>query len=275
MDVVSLKLSSFAYLLAAAGYIANVLRPGELARRSGPVLLILAFVLHSSFLFARTFGTGVLPATTFAGGLAFFAWLVVGIYLLVQARYSLSGVGAVVGPIAFALTLAAASLAPVQRALPDTLYGPGLAIHVSLAFLGNAVFALAFALSCVYLLQERLLKSRSHGEMIRRLPSLGRLDRLNHVLLAVGFPLLTLGIVSGGLWSAAYTGRFWSWEPREILSIITWVLYAGLIQFRLAGGLRGSRAARLTIFAFAVVLASYLAVNLLPLAGRHGGGLGA
>jgi len=69
-------------------------------------------------------------------------------------------------------------------------------------------------------------------------------------------------------------GSFWSWEPRELLSLITWLLYAGLLQFRLTRGLRGRLAATLTIVGFGVLVVSYLSVNLLPLPGRHGGGFG-
>ena len=85
-----------------------------------------------------------------------------------------------------------------------------------------------------------------------------------------GFPLLTLGIVSGGLWSVSAVGQFWTGEAREILAVITWLLYAALLQMRLLGGLHGRRAAEWTIAAFALLLASYLLVNLFQLGGRHG-----
>jgi ABC-type transport system involved in cytochrome c biogenesis permease subunit len=86
--------------------------------------------------------------------------------------------------------------------------------------------------------------------------------------------LLTLGILTGGVWAAHAWGRFWSGEPREILSLITWMIYAGLLQFRLTAGLRGRRAATLTIFGFALVLVSFVSINLLQLPGRHGAGIG-
>jgi ABC-type transport system involved in cytochrome c biogenesis permease subunit len=110
--------------------------------------------------------------------------------------------------------------------------------------------------------------------MIQRLPSLEQLDRLNYRCIGWGFPLLTLGILSGGIWAASTWGSFWSWEPREVLSLITWIIYAALLQFRLTTGLRGRRAATLTIVGFGVLVASYVSINLLPLPGRHGGGFG-
>ena len=274
MDVVSLQVSAFSYLFASGGYIAAVLWPERWSGRLGPLLLGLAFLFHSVFLSVRLWSAGLVPVTNFTEGLSFFAWLMVGGYLLVQTRYRLAVVGAVVSPLAAALLLAAFLFYGDPESIPVQYRSPWLPFHITLAFLGNAVFALAFAISAIYLLQERLLKSRSPSGLIRRLPALEKLDRLNHELLVWGFPLLTLGIASGGVWAWNMYGAFWSWEPREVLSVVAWLVYAVLLQMRALGGLTGRRAAYGTIFGFGVLLVFYLAVNVLPLAGRHGGGLG-
>lgn len=268
-----LQLSTLAYGLAATGYVVAVLRPAARTGRPAAFMLSLAFALHTLFLVARGFSEGILPVLTFTEGLAFFGWLLVGVYLVAQARYRLAGLGAVVAPLAFASVLAAALFTSGGATLPENLRSPWLAVHITLAFLGNAVFALAFATSSLYLLQESLVKNRRRGGLMQRLPPLGQLDRLSYLFLAWGFPLLTLGILSGGVWAAAAWGRFWTGEPREILSVLTWFLYAGLIQLRLTGGLGGRRAATFTIFAFGVLALSYVAVNVLSLPGRHGAGL--
>jgi cytochrome c-type biogenesis protein CcsB len=275
MEDLMLQFATLAYGLAATGFVAAVLRPAGRTGRVAAFLLSLAFVLHTGFIIVRGLHDGILPVLTFTEGLAFFGWLLVGVYLIAQARYRLAGLGAMVAPLAFIACLAAALFASGGATLPENLRSPWLALHITLAFLGNAVFALAFATSCLYLVQESLVKQRKRGGLIRRLPPLGRLDRLSYLFLAWGFPLLTLGILSGGIWAAAVWGQFWTGEPREILSAVTWVLYATLIQLRLAGGLGGRRAARMTIFAFGVLILSYLAVNLLGLPGRHGAGLNA
>jgi cytochrome c-type biogenesis protein CcsB len=274
MDLFPLQLSMVGYGLASAGYVLGLARPRMQAERLSALVLAAAFVLHTIFIVSRGFSEGILPVLTFIEGLAFSGWILVGAYLIAQARYQLVGLGAVVAPLAFLSTSAAALFSSAPTLLPEGVRSPWLAVHVTLAFTGNAVFALAFATSCIYLLQENLVKSRSRGGLIRHLPPLGRLDRMSHNFLITGFPLLTLGILSGGVWSAAVWGQFWTGEPREISAVVTWFLYAGLIQARLAGGLSGRRSARLTIFAFGLLLVSYLAVNLFGLPGRHGGGLG-
>src|SRR6185369_7497328 len=104
--------------------------------------------------------------------------------------------------------------------------------------------------SAAFLLQQNMVRSKRGGAILHRLPAVQTLDRLSLVFLLWGFPLLTLGIVTGGFWSMSFAGHFWTGEPREILAVLTWVLYAGLLQLRLLGGLHGRRAANWTIAAF-------------------------
>ena len=271
-------------LTAALGYVAASIAfarsfssptaPGQVAETRAPILLLTAaFGLHTVDLALEVMRAGVLPVATFAGGFSFFAWLLVGVYLAVQSSMSLAVVSVLVSPLAFLAAIADVLVRGDDVAVPEALRSPWLTVHVTLALLGNAVFALAFAVSAAFLLQQNLLRSRRGGAIVHRLPAIQTLDRLSLVFLLWGFPLLTLGIVTGGFWSMSATGQFWSWEPREILAVLTWLLYAGLLQLRLLGGLHGRKAANWTIAAFALLLASYLLVNLLQIGGRHGQGL--
>ena len=121
----------------------------------------------------------------------------------------------------------------------------------------------------MYLLQEHYLKRKILGAMFHRLPSLDTLDDINYRCLAVGFPLLTAAIISGAIWAKAVWGEYWSWEPKQTWSLITWFVYAALLHGRLTTGWRGRRAAILAIAGFCVILFTYLGVNLL-LPGHHG-----
>ena len=98
------------------------------------------------------------------------------------------------------------------------------------------------------------------------------MDNLNYRILSWKVPLLPLGILSGAVWAEYTWGQFWIWEPRPVLSLLTWVLYALLSPYRTAGW-RGRRAAALTIVCFVVLVGSFLSVRLL-FPGRHGGGFG-
>ena len=274
MELGLLQISSLAYLIASMAFVAHVLRPGGHFGQLGAGAMGVGFATHTAGILVRLYELGLLPVTTFGEGLSFFSWLVVGTFIVISRRYRLTVLAAVLSPLAFGLSLAGVMLHTGGAVVPMALRSPWLPVHVTSAFLGNAIFAVACAVSIVYLVQENLLKSRSRGWMIARLPSLEQLDRLNYSCLAWGFPLLTLGMLSGGIWAVNAWGRFWSWEPREVLSLLTWSIYAGLLLYRLTSGLRGRRAAALTIIGFSVVVVSYLSVNLLPLAGKHGGTFG-
>ena len=132
------------------------------------------------------------------------------------------------------------------------------------------MLALAFSVSLVYLFHERRLKGKRAGRLLHRLPSLETLDQLNYRALVWGFPLLTLGIITGALWGKHSWGRFWSWEEREVFSLILWFLYAGLLEARMVVGWRGRRAATMTIIGFAMVVVSFVFGHML-FPGKHGG----
>ena len=240
----------------------------------GSIALAAGFVFHTFSVLFHFADSGLLPVTSFGEGLSFFAWLIVGSFLVLGRSERVSAIGVVISPLASLMTAGALAFFVPSVPVPAELHSVWLPVHVTLAFLGNAVFAIAFAVSVVYLFEESRLKSRRGAWLLGRLPSLEQLDRLNYRCLVWGFPLLSLGILTGGIWAAHTWGRFWSGELREVLSLITWLVYAGLLQFRLTAGLRGRRAATLTIVGFTLVVVSYVSISLLNLPGHHGGALG-
>jgi len=163
---------------------------------------------------------------------------------------------------------------PGRLVIPQSLRSAWLPVHVTLAFLGDALFVVAAGVSVAYLLYETRLKAKrpmaSRGEAV---PSLEKLDRINYRLLGWGFVMLSLAIVSGALWAEATWGHFWSWEPQESWSLVTWLLYAGLLESRIRIGWRGRRAAALTLVVFTVLVGSFLGVSLV-FPGKHGGSFG-
>src|SRR5262249_46614124 len=160
---------------------------------------------------------------SFHDQLSLLAWLIVGLYLVVQFRYQLAVVGALVSPLAFLLTLSAYLVHSGVDALPRNLQTAWLPAHVAPAFLGYAVFAVAFCISLIYLVQESQLKGKRRSPMFRRLPSLETLDELNYRFVAWGFALFTIGIITGSLLAKATWGAFWSWEPVQVLSVLAWL----------------------------------------------------
>jgi cytochrome c-type biogenesis protein CcsB len=141
--------------------------------------------------------------------------------------------------------------------------------HVVVILIGEAGFALACGLGLLYLIQENAIKTKKRRFFFRRLPSLDFLDATGYACIVVGFTMLTLGLITGFIYAKAVWGRFWSWDPKEVWSGITWLFYAALLHERLTVGWRGRRSAIMAIIGFAVILFTFLGVNFL-LEGHHG-----
>jgi len=268
-ELACLRLAVLFYFAASVAALLGIAVRRETPRAVMPRLLGIGLVLHTAALGLRSAHAGHPAVTTFDEALSFLALLLVAIFLVIQFRRSLVALGAVVSPLAFGLTLAADAVYAGARPLPPVLDSVWLPIHVGLAFLGDAVFALAFSASLLYLVQERRLKAHRGPSLLRHLPSLETLDRLNYACLVWGLVLLTLGMVTGIIWAHAAWGRFWSSDPKVLFSFLIWGIYAILLQGRMIAGWRGRWAATLTIAGFAVLVLSLVGVNVLAL-GNHG-----
>jgi cytochrome c-type biogenesis protein CcsB len=170
-------------------------------------------------------------------------------------------VGSYATPLIIAI-MAIASLLPkeISRQLVPALQSTWLYIHVSMAALSEGAFALSCALAVVY-----LVKARRAGAAPAEL---ARLDALNHRVISLGYPLFTLGaLFAGAIWAYKAWGTFWSWDPKEVGSLVIWFFYTGYLHARHKRGWSGTRAAWLSIIGFAMVILSFLG-NLF-LGGQH------
>lgn len=268
MTSLLLEGSLLAYLIGTVAGGLALWRASAGFRQTTAAALIVGVVLQGSSILARSAASGTLVIHSFPEQVAFFSWLLVAVHLLGQLRFRLAVLAAVVGPIGFVGALIALVAQGATNDVPEVLKSPWLPVHVTLAFLGNAAFALSFLVSFAYLWQERQLKARVLSPLLAKLPSLETLDRINFTFLSWGFVLLTLSILSGVVWSELYFGRFLSWEPRTIWSAIVWLIYAGLLHARVTVGWGGRRAATLTIVGFGVLFISFLGINMLT-PGQH------
>jgi len=272
MSALLLAIALALYLLTTVTFIAHVMTANDAVRRAAHALLAFAFGMHAAALAVHAVFLGYEAFTTFQDELSFIACIMVGVYLVTAMRANLTIVGALVTPLAFLFTLSSYAFNARTPALSPQLQSLWLPAHVAPAFLGYAVFAMAFCLSLIYLLQERQLKAKRRGDLFRRLPSLETLDNLNSRFVTWGFALFTIGLITGSLLAKETWGELWSWEPVQVWSLITWLLYAMLLHARSIGW-RGRKAATLTIVGFVIVVVSFLSVNLV-FPGKHGGTFG-
>jgi cytochrome c-type biogenesis protein CcsB len=268
MHISLLKVTTFFYLVGAFSYLYFIVTQKERGARLGRMFLLVGVVLHVIGFALRYAAAGYTPITNLFESLSFFALAIAATFLFVEIRYNLRTLGAFVAPLAFAFSIFAAFLPGEVAGLAPALNSYWLPIHVLLLFIGDAVFAVAFGAGIMYLLQEKQVKRKHMGAIFKRLPSLDVLDDINYRCLTIGFPLLTMGIITGSIWAEYAWGSYWSWDPKETWSLVTWLLYAALLHGRLTVGWRGRKAAILAIVGFCAVLFTFLGVNLL-LPGLH------
>lgn len=256
-----------AYSAACALYLIRLGRtPPAWTRFAQPVLTAAAF-LHAAFI-AVGASAGVCPVRGIQGSLTFFSVGIVVVYLLVSRRYKLSVVGAFVTPITL-LMLVSAHFSRAHGPLSTGTRGVVLVIHIAANLIGQVAFALAAALAVVYLLQQRRLKKKKLLGLGTRMPSLDVLDQLGIRCVTFGFPFLTAGIVLGAIVARKMDESF-QFSAAQVLAILMWLAFAGVLALRVAAGWRGRRAAIGTILGFLLGVAVLIAY--LVRSGPPGGG---
>jgi ABC-type transport system involved in cytochrome c biogenesis permease subunit len=135
-------------------------------------------------------------------------------------------------------------------------------MHVTFSLLGTVAFAVAFIAGLMYLIQEHMLKSKHLDGLYRKLPALDFLDELNGKAISFGFPLLTLGIITGALFAEFARGSFLNWNAEQIGALGTWLFYLVVLLGRVTVGWRAKKAAYLTVVGFAGVVFTLVGVML-------------
>jgi cytochrome c-type biogenesis protein CcsB len=247
-------------------------------------VVLLGWILQTVALGMRWYesyqmGYGHIPLSNLYESLISLSWTTVFIYLIVEWRYKSKALGILIFPIV-SLAMAYASLAPSIRdeiePLIPALQSNWLTYHVMTCFLSYSAFAISFGASITYLFKAKqaVQKAAPDKNSDELFPSAEALDDIIYKTIAIGFLLLSIGIITGAVWANYAWGSYWSWDPKETWSLITWFVYAAFIHAHLTRGWRGKRTAVLSIIGFGAVLFTFLGVNFL-LSGLHSYGSGA
>ena len=274
-DTVILSWVTFVYLLAFLLYLVRMVRGEEKWGGFASWIARIGFLMQSAALVLRwktsyDLGIGHAPLANFYESLIFFAWAILLIYLMIELRTKNRSLGTFLMPVAF-LAMAYASIVPgvsskIQPLVP-ALQSNWLTVHVLTCFLGYAFFAAAFALGVMFLIGGKD-EGTGKGSFRRLIPGSDLLEELIRQGIVLGFVLLTLGIMTGSVWAHYAWGSYWSWDPKETWSLITWIVYAVMLHARSVRGWRGRRMARMAILGFASVLFTYFGVSF-RLSGLH------
>ena len=273
-----LGITTFAYLLSSVLYIGLfVFR----AKKIGPLatgVTAAAWLVNTAGIILRWVEShqmeiGYAPLSNMYESLVFFAWAIAIFYLGLEFKYKNRVLGAFSMPFAF-FSIAYASFSSqfgkeIKPLIP-ALQSNWLIAHVITCFIGYAAFAVASGIAIMYLIKSRAEEKKGvrTGTLLSTLPPLKTIDDIIHKTLVFGFLWLSAGIITGAIWANSAWGTYWSWDPKETWSLITWFIYAASLHARFTRGWGGKRIAWLAIIGFLAVVFTYYGVNFL-LSGLH------
>ena len=235
---------------------------------SGFSLYVAGFIIHTISLGLSFFNTGYIPAHNLHGTLIIASWAIGFVFIISHFRFGLKILGIYVAPLVTMIVILAVHLPNKPLIAGSVFKSYWLILHIFTIFIGEASFALACGVGLLYLLQEHSIKSKTHGFFFKRLPSLEFLDSTGYRCIIIGFSMLSLGLITGLVYAKQTWGSFANWDPKEVWSAITWIIYAVLIHGRLTRGWLGRKSAIMSILGFLVILFTFFGVNFL-LNGHH------
>lgn len=258
MKNIVFNISLFCYFIGSLQHILYLALRRRFLYLSANGIVVAGFAFLFLGLILRSAETGHGPYTSPYEYSLFISWAIILSYFFVEFKYRIKDLGAFVVPLAFVMMLYASSL-PQESAA----FGPSkkfwLTIHLTLSMLGLGAFTIAFGASIMYLVQEKLLKTKKIGSLYHRLPSLEILDDVMHWIIAIGFPIFTIGFITGSIWIEKTNGSYFSWKVQKTLPLlITWVIYGSLFLGRIIAGWRRKKVAVLSIIGFFSVIITYL-----------------
>jgi cytochrome c-type biogenesis protein CcsB len=274
LDSIILSYTTFVYFAAFMLYLLGMVMNRDLFARLGTFASLIGLSAQTvatilRWIVSYRMGIGHAPFSNLYESLIFFAWTLMLLYMIVEWRTRNRTFGTFVTPLAF-MAMAYASFSPdisshIQPLIP-ALKSNWLISHVITCFFGYAAFGVSLGLSIMYLMKGMDAPERKNI-FLKLIPSQAILDDLNYQMIVIGFLMLTLGIITGSVWAHSAWGSYWSWDPKETWSLITWLIYAAVIHSRMVRGWKGKRIAILSMIGFFCVLFTYFGVNYL--AGLH------
>jgi cytochrome c-type biogenesis protein CcsB len=247
LDVRLAQSATLVYFAAAVLLGLEILLRRARLRFAWQGVLLLGIGIHAASLVARTVASGEMPFTDLYEYTLFMSFAI-GVVYLVFFRKRLPAIGSFAIIVVMFLLLGSAAFGlktPAGGLMMPALKSYWLYIHVSLAALGETFFAVAFVSSLIYLAR----KGRADEAYLESL------DNLTYKGVSMGFPIFTAGaLVAGAIWAKQAWGAYWSWDPKEVLSLVVWLVYAVYLHARFVRGMRGTTVAVISIVGFALTI---------------------
>nr|AZJ16650.1 cytochrome c-type biogenesis protein CcsA [Seminavis robusta] len=250
---------------------------------------LLFFILCSRWIVA-----GYFPLSNLYESLLFLTWTLLTIYLFIETKTKSKLIGSILIPVALLINgFANLTLSPeMQKSSPlvPALQSNWLMLHVSMMLLSYATLIMGSLLCILFLVisknkdvdlkiiddsslplynimldyyEAKLVSPSNEIAELGKLKLLQSIDNWSYRIIGLGFPFLTIGIISGGVWANEAWGSYWSWDPKETWALITWLVFATYLHARITKGWEGNKTAILGGLGFFVIWICYLGVNFL------------
>lgn len=268
LSQILLTASCALYAFSFLSHLVSFNRPDRIWQRVSLVLMRVGFLAGTFYFLAETTEHEfILPIYHFSQAMAFFAWSLAFVYLVLLVRIQSESFGLILAPILFLFSLLAC-LSINLEAKPITVeFNAYFSMHIISAFFAYACFTISFAAGLLYLIQQHELKSKHAGRFYQKLPSLPALERLIFQPMVWGAGLLILAVVVGFLWSKSAFNEYWFSDPKTIVTVLSACVYTGILYLHYVSAFRGKRVIVFSLMAFGMILFSFLGMRFID--GSH------
>lgn len=250
------------YFAAMILYFVFIAAKKDTVSKVAVIVHIAGVLIHTAAIAARGIAAGRLPLTNQYEFASAFAWGLSLVSLIFVIKFKFPVLGAFSAPVTFLIIGYAAMQSKTIRALMPALQSGWLGFHVSTAIIAYGAFGVSCVLGIIFLMRDRL---RDKGFLDQHIPNKEKLDIISYRSAALGMLFLTFTIITGAIWAERAWGSYWSWDPKETWSLVTWIVYAVYLHLRIRRGWSGRSAAIFAVIGFICVVFTYIGVNtLLP-----------
>lgn len=249
------------YILSLLFYILHLFFNRKTFLKIGFLFLCLGFLLHAYRFLEGIKSPSYFPVYYMSGVMSFFSILLGCIFITYQIKGLIPVLGYITVPVILLFYMVSISL-PQHGVFRPELKTSLFPIHATFSLLGYVFFFLSFATGLFYLLQERSIKFKIFRWSLKRMPPLVELDLMNYRTVQFGFTFITLGMLTGSIWSEKLWGSLWNWDPKEVLTLLLLVIYASYLHLRFIAGWKGRKSAILSVVGFILVLIAFFGRKL-------------
>lgn len=251
------------YFLGALLYLSAIPGNNNNLKRASLFALALGFLAHTGGLGMKTILDPLFTTSQPQFYVSLLAWTFILLNLFLWWRLKLQFLALTASPLALILFSSSLTFSSSSLSIPAQLSSLWFGLHIITLFVSIGFLGMAFGAGLCYIHADKQIKKKARiGPLRKNFPALSSFDRVNHWAVSIGFPLFTIGVLSGFMWAGFTWGSIFSWDPKELVSVLVWILFAFLFHQRLAMGWKGRKPALVAVWLFIFCIGSMLIINL-------------